>query len=546
MIRTVFELAGGLGLFLLGMVLLTDGLKAWAGEALRGALVRFTGSPAKAFASGALVTALVQSSSATTVAVIGFVSAGLLTLPQAVGVVMGASLGTTGTGWMVSVLGLKVSLGLYALPLVGVGAMMRLLARGRLASLGLAVAGFGLIFLGIDTLQQGMQGLAGVIRLSALPSTSWWGIGLTFGVGVVMTVMLQSSSATMATVLTALHTGSLRFEQAAVLAVGAAVGTTVTGALAALGGNLPARRTALAHIIFNLFTALMALGMLPLYLWAWGWMQEQWGWEEGAISLAAFHTAFIGVGVVVFLPWAGALARGVERWLPDREVVPTRHLDRTVLQVPEVALEAVRGTLRELAGSLLALIRRQMEGGVRAKDAEEAASLRRAVEETEAFLQQIPAVSEAGQGKASSGMLREALWHGLDHVLRLQEHWHAPVSFVGWDGPARRRWGLELSQEVLARAEQGIRGEGGEHWEGELEASAQALAALRREERVEVLRQAAEGVGDAVGGLQRLDAMRWLDRVGYHAWRIAHYLAGSGRPEAGGRQVGNEPVDSAA
>jgi phosphate:Na+ symporter len=361
-----------------------------------------------------------------------------------------------------------------------------------------------------------------------------------------MTVMLQSSSATMATVLTALHTGSVRFDQAAVLAVGAAVGTTVTGALAALGGNLPARRTALAHILFNLVTALMALGMLPLYLRAWGWMQERWGWEDGAISLAAFHTVFILVGVVVFLPWAGSLARGVERWLPDRGVAPTRHLDRTVLQVPEVALEAVRGTLRELAGALLALIRRQMEGGVRSKDAEEAASLRRALEETEAFLQQIPAVSEAGQGRVSPGMLREALWHGLDHLLRLQEHWHAPVSFMGWDAQLRSRWGLEASRWVLEQAERVVRGEGAMDWERELEGAAQALAALRRRERVEVLRQAAEGFGDAVEGLQRLDAMRWLDRVGYHAWRIANYLAGSGRPEVGGRDVGHEPVDSGA
>jgi phosphate:Na+ symporter len=125
----IFKLLGGIGLFLLGMVLLTDGLKAFAGDALRRALVRFTGTPFKAFGSGALVTLMVQSSSATTVTVIGFVSAGLLTFPQAVGVVFGASLGTTGTGWIVSVLGLKVILGFYALPLVGIGAFMKLLAH---------------------------------------------------------------------------------------------------------------------------------------------------------------------------------------------------------------------------------------------------------------------------------------------------------------------------------------------------------------------------------------------------------------------------------
>src|SRR5690606_15462357 len=147
MTELLFQLTGGIGLFLLGMVLLTDGLKAFAGEALRRALVRFTGTPLKAFTSGALVTLVVQSSSATTVTVIGFVSAGLLAFPQAVGVVMGASLGTTGTGWIVSVLGLKVSVGFYALPVVGIGAFMRLLGSGRWRSLGFALAGFGIIFI---------------------------------------------------------------------------------------------------------------------------------------------------------------------------------------------------------------------------------------------------------------------------------------------------------------------------------------------------------------------------------------------------------------
>ncbi|MDL5056917.1 Na/Pi symporter [Geitlerinema calcuttense] len=153
----IFKLAGGIGIFLVGMLLLTDGLKAFAGDSLKKTLVRFTGAPWKAFMSGTIITALVQSSSATTVTVIGFVSAGLLTFPQALGVVFGASLGTTSTGWLVSALGLKVSIGYYVLPLIGVGALMRLLARGRWRVLGMALAGFGLIFVGIESLQAGMD-----------------------------------------------------------------------------------------------------------------------------------------------------------------------------------------------------------------------------------------------------------------------------------------------------------------------------------------------------------------------------------------------------
>ncbi|MEZ5435071.1 MAG: Na/Pi symporter [Pseudomonadales bacterium] len=138
---------GGMGLFLIGMKLLSDGLVAFAGENLRRALTHFTGTPCRAFISGALITALVQSSTATTVTLIGFVSAGLITFTQAIGVVIGASLGNTATGWVVAGLGLKINLGFYTLPLIGIGALLKLLGRRRWAELGLALAGFGMLFL---------------------------------------------------------------------------------------------------------------------------------------------------------------------------------------------------------------------------------------------------------------------------------------------------------------------------------------------------------------------------------------------------------------
>ncbi|MCX7916139.1 MAG: Na/Pi symporter, partial [Verrucomicrobiae bacterium] len=188
MLAMIFRLVGGVGLFLLGMALLTDGLKAVAGEPLQRALVRFTGKPWRAFVSGMLVTLLVQSSSATTVTVIGFVSAGLLTLPQALAVVMGASLGTTGTGWLVAVLGLKISVGFYALPLVGVGAFLKLFGGRRWQPVGLALAGFGLIFVGIETLQMGMSRLTDFVHLARLPSGGLAAhvVGMLAGVGLTM------------------------------------------------------------------------------------------------------------------------------------------------------------------------------------------------------------------------------------------------------------------------------------------------------------------------------------------------------------------------
>lgn len=261
----IFKLVGGIGLFIMGMVLLADGIKSFAGDALRNALVRFTGRPVKAFASGALITSIVQSSSATTVAVIGFVSAGLLTFPQAVGVVLGASLGTTSTGWIVSIFGLKVSISFYALPLVSIGAFMKLLAHGRWKSFGFALAGFGLIFIGIETLQDGMRGLSGVFNLAELPSTGVYRHLLTILIGLAMTAIMQSSSAAMATTLTALHTNAINFEQAAYLVIGSSIGTTSTGVMATIGASVSTKRTALAHILFNISTGIIAVILLPIF-----------------------------------------------------------------------------------------------------------------------------------------------------------------------------------------------------------------------------------------------------------------------------------------
>jgi phosphate:Na+ symporter len=520
MTALLFKLVGGIGLFLLGMVLLTDGLKAFAGEALRRALVRFTGTPLKAFGSGALVTAMVQSSSATTVTVIGFVSAGLLAFPQAVGVVMGASLGTTGTGWMVSVLGLKVSLGFYALPLVGVGAFMKLLGRGRWRSFGLALAGFGVIFLGIETLQGAMQGLAGVLRLSDLPSKGLAAHGATLAIGAVMTVVMQSSSAAVATTLTALHTGAVNFEQAASLVIGAAIGTTVTGALAAIGGSVPAKRTALAHVLFNLATGVVALVLLPLFLWGIRLAQEHLGLDAGATSLAAFHTLFIGVGVVVFLPFIGRFAHLIERVLPDRGPVLTRHMDDTLLAAPAVALEATRRALSETACELFGVLREELgreRGGGQGLRGER---MHQALDLVQRFFARIPPVAEHEPMSES----RLVLVHAIDHLVRLSSRTSVPFGVARVLGSERLRGAVDTGQRVLELGELGLRGAGPADWLDQVERRAAGLADVRRAGRPALLEQTAVGRQDPKDALDVLDAMRWLDRLAYHTWRICHYL----------------------
>ncbi len=520
MIELGFKLLGGIGLFLMGMVLLTDGLKTFAGEALRRALVRFTGTPLKAFGSGTLVTLMVQSSSATTVTLIGFVSAGLITFPQAVGVVFGASLGTTGTGWIVSVLGLKVNLGYYALPLVGIGALMKLLGRGRGRALGLALAGFGLIFIGIETLQDGMRGLSGVFNLAALPASGLMGHALAMAIGIAMTVIMQSSSAAAATVLTALHTGAVNFEQAAALVIGAAIGTTVTGALAAIGGSVPAKRTALAHVLFNLATGLIAILLLPLLLRGIGLAQRHLGLDPGAMSLAAFHTLFIALGVALFLPLVERFARWIERILPDKGPVLTRHLDDTLLQAPAVALEASRRTLRDIATETFATLQAVLSGA--AIDETRRQRLHQALDATQQFFSRIPPLAE----DEPLSQARVSQMHAIDHLTRLQSRLTAPA---GMARMARMRAepslkpAMEYCRAILERA----RGENDIPNADDrlaLEQDALALTRLRKEGRLTILRQTVGGDWGPFEALEAMDAMRWLERVGNHAWRIRHYL----------------------
>lgn len=510
MTELLFQLTGGIGLFLLGMVLLTDGVKTLAGDALRRALVRFTGTPLKAFGSGALVTALVQSSSATTVTVIGFVSAGLLTFPQAVGVVMGASLGTTATGWIVAVLGLKISVGFYALPLVGAGAFCNLLGRGRLRPLGLALAGFGLIFIGIETLQTGMGGLSGVFNLAALPSGGLWAGLLMIAIGIALTVIMQSSSAAIATTLTALHTGSVNFDQAATLVIGAAI-----------GGGVPAKRTALAHVVFNTATGVIAILLLPLFLRGIIWAQLHLGLEAGATSLAAFHTAFIGFGVLVFLPLARPFAARIERLLPDRGPALTRHLDTTLGTLPAVALEASARALHETTAELFDLLADRTAGVWNPQNAARADAVAHAIEKLKTYIANLPPVPPAEpMARSRLGQL-----HAIDHLLRLQPSLEPAPDLAPRGADPALRDAIALTREILALGRAGLHNEApADDWSAAVTDRSGRLSELRRQARADILNRTAGGELDTPASLALLDAMRWLDSIGYHAWRICAHL----------------------
>ena len=208
---SVVTLVGGLGLFLLGIHHLTEGLKGLAGDSLRRALQTLVAGRLSAVVSGALFTVAIQSSTATTLTVIGFVSAGLVTFSQAVGVIIGATFGTTSTPWLVAIFGFRVSISAGALPMLGIGAFLWLIAKGRTRSLGAILAGFGLLFIGIEYLQTGMEGISW--NLDAVGGSGFGWQWIIAGIGIIMSIVMQSSSAAAATTLVALPANRERFRQ---------------------------------------------------------------------------------------------------------------------------------------------------------------------------------------------------------------------------------------------------------------------------------------------------------------------------------------------
>lgn len=340
-------LLGGVGLFLVGMTMLTDGLKLAAGRALERILAAWTRTPLHGLVTGIFLTALLQSSTAMTVAAIGFVNAGLLTFTSALWVVFGSNVGTSVTGWLVAWIGFKMKIDAFALPLIGLGMALKLTGEGtRRGGLGMVLAGFGLMFLGIDILKNGFAGSA-----TALPTLGkdLAGLVMAVGIGVVVTILLQASSATLTLVLTAVSSGLVPVEAGAAIVIGANVGTTLTGILAAIGATSHARRLAAAHVLFNVVTAVVALAILSPLLWLIHTIGV-WALGNGDVvtQLVIFHTGFNVLGVLLMWPLSQPLVRFLLARFgqAEEDLGRPRYLDRNVVAVPALALQALR---RELA-----------------------------------------------------------------------------------------------------------------------------------------------------------------------------------------------------
>src|SRR5262245_22135195 len=544
---TTIAVLGGVGLFLLGMSVMTTGLKGLAGSGLRATLTKAAATPLSGAFWGACVTLIVQSSSATTMTTIGLVSAGLLTFAQGLALVFGANVGTTGTGWLIALIGVRVSLTAAALPMIFVGALIKLVGRGRVSATGASLAGFALVLFGLTTLQQGMGGLAEQLRPADLPAVfgpgvSWWssllGVLALIVVGLAMTAVMQSSTAAIAVTLSAYFAGAVALDQGCALIIGQNIGTASSSALAAIGASSTAKRLALAYVLFKVIAAVIALALFPVTIPLLVRASHTIG---GVTLLAAYHTAYNVVGVAVLLPLIDRFTHLVERVLPERASPLMRCLDPAALVTPLAAEEAVRRTvgrsLEAMCGSIgealtatnqgtMVRVRKNPVSVTEASDA-----LRRAGE----FMSEAsgPPESEEEQDRLTRTL------HALEHASRLAEVAGEKGELGSATGGSDDVRAAELCAEAMRHAA-AIAGEVGALPDGpdspapvepqaivQLEQCAKTLRELQEAHRKVTLSSVANGATSAEEAIARVDTVRRLEAFARHAWRSAAHLVGS-------------------
>ena len=366
-ILEIFTLLGALGMFLYGMNLMSSGLQKVAGERLRSFLSAMTSNPFKGVLTGVGITSIIQSSSATTVMVVSFVNAGLLTLAQAIGVIMGANIGTTVTAWLVSWLGFKADISILAIPLMLFGFLFSNSKKDQRKNIGELIVGFSLLFLGLSFMKESVPDLRETPQvLEFVKSWASHGFGsvlLFLAFGTVLTLVLQSSSATMAITLIMLSMGWIPFNMACAMVLGENIGTTITANIAASVGNTQAKRAAMSHTIFNLFGVIWALILYKPFLQLVGFITEKLfglpnpateGFSvteaasaEGTAALyglSMLHTLFNLINTLLLVWFTKWIAQAVS-WIvrapknQEKEVFRLKYISAGPLATPELSVE---------------------------------------------------------------------------------------------------------------------------------------------------------------------------------------------------------------
>jgi len=338
---------GGIAIFLIGMIFMDDGFKIFSGGVLEKVLGKATKTLPRSIGTGFVATSIMQSSSLVSVIIISFLSAGLMSLSGAVGVIFGSNIGTTTTAWIVSSLGVKIDIAAYAMPMIIFGVGFKFADKNVLKGFGNVLIGLGFIFFGIDYMKDGFETLKNGLDLSQFQIDGYLGVLVYVVLGIVATVIIQSSSATMAIIITALVAGQIIYINAIELCIGANIGTTITAVMGAMTSNSNGKRLALAHFIFNIITGLVAIVFLYQLadLTTFVALQVGISANDYGMQLALFHTIFNVLGVLIISPFTTKLVAYLETKFivkEDENILKPLYLDNLVLTVPDASLNCIK------------------------------------------------------------------------------------------------------------------------------------------------------------------------------------------------------------
>lgn len=340
------EIAAGVAIFLLGMMNLQDGFKAFTGGLLENILKKTTDKLWKSVTFGVVSTAIMQSSTLVSLITISFLSAGLIALSAGIGIIFGANLGTTTGAWLIAAFGLKVNIAAYAMPMVVFGTILLFQKSKQVKGVGYALVGMGFIFLGIHYMKEGFDTFKDSFNLTEYAMGGYRGVIFFTLIGIIATVVMQSSHATLVLIITALAASQVTYENALALAIGANLGTAVTSTIGAFGANVDGRRLVAAHLIFNLVTAAVAIVFIFQLTVFVDWL-SQWLFiapDNYTLKLAVFHTIFNGIGIVLMLPLMRQLEWILTKLLREkkRTSAQPRYLHKASVELSDTVLEAVR------------------------------------------------------------------------------------------------------------------------------------------------------------------------------------------------------------
>ena len=339
-------IAAGVSILLFGMITLEEGFKVFTKGPLKSILAKATDKLYKSISLGALVTALIQSSSLVSVITISFISAGLISLAGGIGLIFGANIGTTATAWLVAGFGLKIKISVLAMPMLIFGIIFSFQKSKSLKGIGNILTGLGFFFLGIHFMKEGFDVFSQYFNLTVYAVPGFLGVLIYTGIGIIMTTILQSSSASLALILTALFAGQIEYENALALAIGTNVGTTITALIGSVGSNVAGKRLAMAHLIFNLITGIVALSFIYPLANLVDRLSQTVGIAENdyTLKLALFHTIFNLLGVLIMIPLIQRLEKLLIYLIKDhkvKDIDEPKFLNITALEFPQTAIASL-------------------------------------------------------------------------------------------------------------------------------------------------------------------------------------------------------------